>query len=147
MDNANIVINKTNIGSTSTGATFRSFNPTNSPTRYFPKLESVLNGYLDNSNNTWKSVSKVARTTNFAVTVRDPNATQQQSDYNIQQIVVGNDGPFKINTQFANSAAPSELTWEVVNTAAAPYNVVNVKIDYTTNNGYILDSLVSFYTK
>ncbi|MDO3424111.1 M12 family metallo-peptidase [Chryseobacterium sp. APV1] len=137
VDNASVVINKTNIGTTTTGASFRSFNPTTSPVRYFPKLESVLNGYLDNSNNTWESVSQVARTTNFAVTVRDnnQNPTQQQADYNVQQIVVGNDGPFKVTTQYANVSAPTAINWDVVNTASAPYNVANVKIDYTTDNG------------
>lgn len=137
VDNTNVVINKTNLGTTTTGATFRSVSPTSNPTRYFPKLESVLNGYLDNSNNTWEAVSQVARTTNFAVTVRDnsPFADQQQTSTKTQQIIVGNNGPFKINSQFANSAAPSPITWDVVNTNAAPYNVVNVKIDYTTNNG------------
>ncbi|GEN76872.1 reprolysin-like metallopeptidase [Chryseobacterium hagamense] len=137
IDNANVVINKTNIGTTATGASFRSFNPTTSPVRYFPKLESVLNGYLDNSNNTWESVSQVARTTNFAVTVRDnnPNATQQQTDYNIQQVIVGNDGPFKVTTLYANVGSPTAINWDVANTTAAPYNVTNVKIDYTTNNG------------
>ncbi|GAA5100427.1 zinc-dependent metalloprotease family protein [Chryseobacterium ginsengisoli] len=137
VDNASVIINKTNIGTTATGASFRSFNPTTSPTRYFPKLESVLNGYLDNSNNTWESVSQVARTTNFAITVRDnnPDATQQQADYDVQQIVVGNDGPFKVTTQYANISVPTAINWDVVNTTAAPYNVTNVKIDYTTNNG------------
>ncbi|WP_336730812.1 reprolysin-like metallopeptidase [Chryseobacterium sp. VD8] len=137
VDNTNVVINKTNLGTTATGATFRSVSPTSNPTRYFPKLESVLNGYLDNSNNTWEAVSQVARTTNFAVTVRDnsPFADQQQTSTKTQQIIVGNNGPFKINSQFANSAAPSPITWDVANTNAAPYNVSNVKIDYTTNNG------------
>ncbi|WBV54648.1 reprolysin-like metallopeptidase [Chryseobacterium gambrini] len=137
VDNTNVVINKTNLGTTTTGATFRSVSPTSNPTRYFPKLESVLNGYLDNSNNTWEAVSQVSRTTNFAVTVRDnsPFADQQQTSTKTQQIIVGNNGPFKINSQFANSAAPSPITWDVVNTNAAPYNVANVKIDYTTNNG------------
>ncbi|SHF27635.1 Por secretion system C-terminal sorting domain-containing protein [Chryseobacterium arachidis] len=137
VDNTNVVINKTNIGTTATGATFRSLSPTSSPTRYFPKLESVLNGFLDNSNNTWESVSQVARTTNFAVTVRDNNSdiTQQQTSSKVQQIVVGNNGPFKINTQFADSTAPTVFSWDVASTNAAPYNVANVKIDYTTDNG------------
>ncbi|WBV54748.1 M12 family metallo-peptidase [Chryseobacterium daecheongense] len=137
IDNASVEIDKDNLGTTSSGATFRSVNPTTSPTRYFPKLESVLNGYLDNSNNTWESVSQVARTTNFAVTVRDNNANpaQQQSDYNIQTVVVGNNGPFKVNTQYANVNTPTPIEWDVAGTTAAPYSVANVKIDYTTNNG------------
>ncbi|WP_404984891.1 reprolysin-like metallopeptidase [Chryseobacterium sp. M5] len=137
VDNASVVINKTNIGSTTTGATFRSLVPTVSPTRYFPKLSSVLDGVLDNSNNEWESVSKVARTTKFSVTVRDNNpiATQQQTQFAEQTIVVGNEGPFKLNTIFANITAPTPIEWDVAGTNAAPYNVANVKIDYTTDNG------------
>ena len=136
-DNASVTINKTNIGSTTTGASFRSFVPSVSPTRYFPKLASVLNGVLDNANNGWESVSKVARTTKFVVTVRDNNpvATQQQSQFAEQTIVVGNDGPFKVNTTYANVAVPFPIDWDVASTTAAPYNVANVKIDYTTDNG------------
>ena len=137
VDNATVVINKNNIGTTSSGATFRSFTPTTSPTRYFPKLASVLAGVLDNSNNGWESVSKVARTTKFAVTVRDNNAvpTQQQTQYAEQTIIVGDNGPFKVNSQYANTVAPSAIEWDVAGTTAAPYSVANVKIDYTADNG------------
>jgi hypothetical protein len=137
IDNASVVINKTNLGTTTTGASFRSVAPSTTPTRYFPKLESVLNGILDNSGNTWEAVSQVARTTKFAITARDNNAAanSQQTEYNIQTIVVGNDGPFKVNTQYANVNTPTPIEWAVANTTAAPYNVANVKIDYTTDNG------------
>ncbi|KQR93794.1 propanediol utilization protein [Chryseobacterium sp. Leaf180] len=136
-DNATVVINKTNIGSTTTGASFRSLVPVTSPTRYFPKLSSVMAGVLDNSNNGWESVSKVARASKFSVTVRDNNANplQQQTSFAEQTINVGNDGPFKINTSFANVGTSTPIEWDVANTAAAPYNVANVKIDYTTNDG------------
>lgn len=137
IDNANVVINKNNLGTTTTGASFRSVAPSMTPTRYFPKLQSVLNGILDNSGNTWEAVSQVARTTNFAITARDNHsvANQQQTDYNVQTIVVGNDGPFKVITQYANASLPTAIIWDVANTAAAPYNVANVKVDYTTDNG------------
>lgn len=137
IDDAGVIINSTNLGKTTTGASFRSLLPTTSPSRYFPKLSSVLTGVLDNSNLGWESVSTVARTSNFAVTVRDnnPDPAQQQADYNFQKVVVGNDGPFKVNTQYANGGALTAVEWAVANTNAAPYNVANVKIDYTTNNG------------
>ncbi|MBK1898129.1 reprolysin-like metallopeptidase [Chryseobacterium paridis] len=137
MDDASVVINKNNLGTTSTGASFRSIAPSTNPTRYFPKLSSVLAGVLNNSNNQWESVSMVPRTTKFSVTVRDnnPAPNQQQTQYADQTIVVGNDGPFKVNTLYMNSGAASPLTWDVVNTTAAPYNVANVKVDYTTDNG------------
>ncbi len=145
VDNATVTINRNNIGSTSTGASFRSFVPTTSPTRYFPKLESVLSGVLDNANNGWESVSKVARTTKFAVTVRDNNpvATQQQSQFAEQTIVVGNDGPFKVNTTYANVGVAFPIEWDVAGTTAAPYSVANVKIDYTIDNGTTWTVLVA----
>lgn len=137
VDNANVTINKNNIGTTSSGASFRSVVPTTNPTRYFPKFESVLAGVLNNSTNTWESVSMVPRTTKFAVTVRDNNAAanQQQTQSAEQTIVVGNDGPFRVTSQYVAYNTPSAVTWDVANTAAAPYNVANVKIDYTTDNG------------
>jgi len=139
IDNADETIDKYNIGTTDTGASFRSFNPTTSPTRYFPKLESVINGYLDNSNDTWESVPLVARQMNFAVTVRDnnANANQQQSNYNFQTINVGNNGPFKVSntSQYLYSNVSNNITWDVASTTLAPYNSPNVKIDYSTDNG------------
>ena len=136
-DNATVTINKFNLGTTTTGPSFRSFTPTTNPTRYFPKLSSVLNGVLDNSNNDWESVSKVARNMKFSVTVRDNNTnpTQQQTQFAEQTIIVGNNGPFKVNTQYANISVPTPVEWDVAGTTAAPYNVANVKIDYTSDNG------------
>lgn len=136
-DNTSEVINKTNLGTTLTGATFRSLLPTTSPTRYFPKLQSVLDGVLNSSNNLWEAVSQVGRTTTFTVNVRDnnPNIAQQQSMFDGLSVIVGNDGPFKVNSQYANVNTPTPIEWAVANTNAAPYNVANVKIDYTTNNG------------
>lgn len=128
-----------NLGNTTFGASFRSLSPTTSPTRYFPKLSSVLNGVLVNSNNSWESVSNVARTSSFAVTVRDNNLNllQQQTNSALQTINVGADGPFKVNdqTQYGYTNIATPILWDVVNTTAAPYNVTNVKIDYTTDNG------------
>lgn len=127
----------TNVDPTSTTKPiFRSVLPSTSPTRYFPRLSEVLNGNLTSQAN-WETVSNVARTLNFVVTVRDnhPNPSQQQTNSAEQIINVGNNGPFKINTQNANTNAPTVISWDVVGTNVAPYNVANVKIDYTTDNG------------
>lgn len=132
-------ITASNLGNTTYGASFRSITPSTSPTRYFPKLSSVLNGVLNYSNNNWESVSNVARVSKFAVTVRDNSAagqgTQQQTQSALQTINVGNNGPFKVTSQYANISVPTPIQWDVVGTTAAPYNVANVKIDYTTDNG------------
>ncbi len=137
VDDAQTTINKNNIGTTVSGASFRSIVPSTNPTRYFPAFTSVLDGILNNAGNTWESVSMRARATKFAVTVRDnsPIADQQQTQYAEQNIIVGNDGPFRLANQYADVNTPTPIQWVVANTNAAPYNVANVKIDYTTNNG------------
>lgn len=137
VDFSNEVINTNNLGNTSSGPSFRSVMHTTSPTRYFPRLSSVLSGVLNNSNNLWEAVSTVARTTKFAVTVRDnhPVANQQQTQSAVQTIIVKNDGPFKVNPTTIYNNGATNVTWDVVNTNAAPYNAANVKIDFTTDNG------------
>ena len=137
-DTAFETTDESNLGLTSTGPSFRSINPSSYSTRYFPTLKSVLAGVLDNSLKTWESVSMVARPTNFILTVRDnstSNPGYQQTQSAEQGIKVGNDGPFAIFSSKVYKNAPGLLTWAVVNTNAAPYNVSNVKIDYTINDG------------
>ncbi|KPH12343.1 reprolysin-like metallopeptidase [Chryseobacterium sp. ERMR1:04] len=139
VDNASVIINKTNLGTTTTGASFRSVSPSISSTRYFPKLSSVLAGVLNNSLDTWESTSQVARGSKFAVTVRDnnPAIAQQQTQYAEQSITVGAAGPFKISnaSAYLYTNATNTLTWDIANTAAAPYNSPNVKIDYSIDSG------------
>lgn len=135
-DAATVIINKANLGTTTTGATFRSVAPSTSPTRYFPALATVLAGSVS-SPNTWEAASSIARTTKFSITARDNNAipTQQQTQSADQTIIVGNDGPFRVTTTAAYNTGNTNVTWDVVNTTAAPYSVANVKIDYTKDNG------------
>ncbi|PIF46164.1 putative secreted protein (Por secretion system target) [Chryseobacterium sp. 52] len=118
------------------GANFRSLIPTNSPTRYFPKLSNVLNGTLSSTQD-WETVSNVPRTMHFKVTVRDnnPDITKQQTQSEKINLDVGNDGPFKVTSATVYNNTPGAVTWDVVNTNSSPYNVQNVKIDYTTDNG------------
>ncbi|AZI33178.1 reprolysin-like metallopeptidase [Kaistella carnis] len=136
VDNATTPISKANLGNTTSGASFRSITGTDNPTRYFPKLETVMAGNVSNPND-WEAVSSVARSSNFRVTVRDNNAdtAQQQTEQALQKVTVSANGPFKITTNKVYNNAPGPLTWDVVGTDAAPFNVANVKIDYTTDNG------------
>ncbi len=135
----------TNVTANNTqGPKFRSFMPSTSPTRYFPKFSMVLNGTLG-SQSEWESVSNVARVMNFRVTVRDnnPDVLQQQTQFGNQKITVHANGPFKVTTTKVFNNSPSSLTWDVVGTNAAPFNVANVKIDYTTDNGATWVDLVA----
>ncbi|WP_234111440.1 reprolysin-like metallopeptidase [Chryseobacterium sp. R2A-55] len=136
VDNATVEITKTNLGTTTSGASFRSIMGTASPTRYFPKLATVMSGVLSNPNG-WEAVSSVARSSNYRVTVRDnnPDPLQQQTQEALQSVTVHANGPFKITSTKVYNNAPGALTWDVVGTNAAPFNVANVKIDYTTDDG------------
>lgn len=136
VDNATSQINKSNLGATTNGASFRSIMGTASPIRFFPKFETVMSGLVSNPNG-WEAVSSVARTSNFRVTVRDnnPDVAQQQTQSALQKVTVSANGPFKITSTKVYNNAPGPLTWDVVGTNAAPFNVDNVKIDYTTDNG------------
>ena len=136
VDNATTPISKTNLGNTTSGASFRSLNSTVTPTRYFPKLATVLAGSVANVNE-WEAASTVARASNYRVTVRDTPAdpTQRQSQQALQKVTVSANGPFKITSTKVYNNAPGPLTWDVVGTNAAPFNAANVKIDYTLDNG------------
>lgn len=128
-------VTKNNIGNTATGANFRSWAPTTSPTRYFPKLATVLGGTVKNTTD-FEAASTVARTTDFRVTVRDNKpGGQAQTAYATQTIVVGSAAAFTVNTTSLTPNANSTITWTVSGTTASPYNVANVKIDYTEDMG------------
>jgi hypothetical protein len=123
-------------GNNTAGPKFRSLTGSALPYRFFPKLSNVLNGTLSSATD-WEAVSNVARTMNFRVLVRDNNVDikQQQTQIGSQTITVGNDGPFKVTSTKVYNNSPAAFTWDVVNTNASPYNVSDVKIDYTKDNG------------
>lgn len=128
------------IGSTTRGASFRSWLPTSSPTRYFPKLATVLGGAVRNVDD-FESTSSVARNTTanqtkFRVTVRDNKGVDTQTAYTTQNIQVGTAAAFTVNTiPTLIAGANSTITWVVSGTTASPYNVANVKIDFTSDAG------------
>lgn len=128
------------IGSTTRGASFRSWLPTSSPTRYFPKLATVLGGAVRNVDD-FESTSSVARNTTanqtkFRVTVRDNKGVDTQTAYTTQNIQVGTAAAFTVNTiPTLIAGANSTITWVASGTTASPYNVANVKIDFTSDAG------------
>lgn len=136
-------VTKSNIGNTTSGASFRSWSPTSSPTRYFPKLATVLSGAVKNTTD-FEAASTVARTTNFRVTVRDNRAAgQAQTAYAAQTIVVGSANAFTVNTTSLTPNSNSTIAWTVSGTTASPYNVANVKVDYTDDNGTTWNTLAA----
>jgi hypothetical protein len=119
------------------GPNFRSRIPSTSPDRYMPPLANVIAGSLAP---TWEVLPTVARTMNFALTVRDnrtPNGGQTGRDDNV--ITVSSVGPFLVtspNTNVSYVAGSNQtITWDVAGTTANNINCANVDIFLSTNGG------------
>ena len=131
-----------------TGPSFRSISPTTSPNRYMPPLPSVVAGVL---NPTWEVVPTVARTMNFALTVRDNrlvNGGQTKRDDMI--LTVANVGPFLVtspNTAVSYSGNTTQtFTWDAAGTTANGINCANVDIYLSTNGGVSFPILLQLGT-
>ena len=127
------------------GPNFRSNPPTASPDRYMPTLSSVINNNLAP---TWEVVPSVARTMNFALTVRDnriPNGGQTGRDNMV--VTTAAVGPFLVNTP--NTAVSwvagtnQNVTWTVAGTTANNINAAFVDILLSTDGGFTYPILLA----
>ncbi|MBL7783707.1 MAG: hypothetical protein JNM22_20900, partial [Saprospiraceae bacterium] len=118
------------------GPVFRSFNPTSSPSRYFPVLSAVLS----NTTPTWEVLPSVGRTLNFRVTVRDNvpgGGCTGEANNTVTTVAAA--GPFIVtspNTAVTYAGNSTQtVTWNVANTTAAPVSCANVDILISTDGG------------
>ena len=124
--------------STSTsGPNFRSNIPIDSPERYMPSLSDVI---ANNLTPTWEVVPSVARTMNFALTVRDnrsPNGGQTNRDDMV--VTTADVGPFLVNapnTAVSWVAGSNQtVTWTVAGTTANNINAAFVDILLSNDGG------------
>jgi hypothetical protein len=128
---------------------FRSYLPTESPTRYFPSLQYIL----DNANVppstyncdgftclTGELLPAITRTMNFQVVARDNRLNGGGiNTATVQVMVDGNSGPFAVtapNTGVTvNGNSQQSITWNAANTTNAPVSAANVKISLSTDGG------------
>jgi chitodextrinase len=133
----------TNPSATKTsGVNFRSYNPTTSPTRYFPKMSSTLAGatITNGSELVVEALSSVARTLNFRMTVRDNRAGGSGNNSDDMIVTVNaTAGPFTVsspNTAVSYAGGSSQtVTWAVAGTTANGVNCANVDILMSTDAG------------
>jgi len=135
-----------------TGPVWRSRMPSLSPNRYMPIFSRVLAGQLTQTNPTitannssWETVSNVARTLNFGLTVRDrseANGVGQspQTSFDTMLVTVnGTAGPFTVTSQNSNVlwnvGTSQTVTWNVAGTDIAPVSTPTVNILLSTNGG------------
>jgi hypothetical protein len=144
------------------GPNWISFPPTTSPTRYFPKMATILAGGLvsgplpggDAVANT-EALSSVSRTLHFRLTVRDnapysstaPVTIGQTNFADMTVTVTNTSGPFSVtapNTAVSWAGNSSQtITWSVANTTTAPVSCANVKISLSTDGGTTFSTLVA----
>lgn len=128
------------------GPMFRSMFATTSPTRYFPRLSTIIEGYnpsiLTATNyRSWEKLPTAARTLNFSLLVRDNNPVGGQTGRDdIQLTVSAAAGPFTVSSQNTagitwTAGQQQTVTWNVANTNAAPVNTANVSILISMDGG------------
>ena len=115
------------------GPMFRTFDPTTSPSRYFPRLQDLVN----NVSPQFEVLPSVTRTLNFRLTVRDYHNIGGCSDHDdVAVSVTSVAGPFQVTSQ--NTATTwlegqnVTITWNVANTTASPVScsLVDLYLSY-----------------
>ena len=121
---------------------FRVRNPTTSPSRTFPALESILND--NDPDATGEVLPTIARTMNFAFLVRDNCPGGGGSACDNVAVEVTNDGPFTITSQntSANLSGGQTITvnWDEAGTNTGNINCAAVDILISYDGGYTFDA-------
>ena len=125
-----------------TGVNFRSYNSSSSPSRSFPRLQSVLTGATTTAGTeiTVEALSSVARTLNFRLTVRDNRANGSANNSDDMIITVNaTAGPFSVsvpNTAVSYIGGSTQtITWAVAGTTANGVNCANVDVLLSSDGG------------
>lgn len=126
------------------GPNFKSFTPSESPTRYFPSIENLLDDPYE-----WEVIPSVNRTMHFRVMVRDNAAGGGCNDHaDVAMTVTSTAGPFVVNYPSATGItwagnSSQTVTWAVANTDVAPVSCSNVNVLLSTDGGETFTTLVS----
>lgn len=138
---------------------FRPFLPSSSPTRTFPQIQHILDSANvppatippANEFMTGEVLPAITRTMTFQVVVRDNRADGGGINTASATVNVdGNSGPFAItapNTAVSWAGNSNQtVTWNVVNTTAAPVSAANVRILFSADGGVTFPTVISAST-
>lgn len=135
----------TNQQANQTAPMFRTFNPTTNPTRYFPRLSTILNNGTPVKGETYPQVNRQLK---FRCTVRDehvsPALNMIVGGVNYSSTLTINvssaAGPFVLSDPNTSSVlwtagSPVTVSWDVANTNVAPINCSAVDIILSRDGG------------
>ena len=117
---------------------FRSFSPTITPSRAFPRMLDIIN----NSQTMGEILPDYTRNLRFRLVARDNRAGGGGVNYDVVQFsVTDNAGPFLVTlpndgTETWLEGTPADITWDVANTDVAPVNATQVNILLSTDGGF-----------
>lgn len=129
-----------------TGALYRSYEPSSSAIRYMPQMNTLITGAVSSK---WEVTPNVARTMNFALTVRDNNSEAgQTATDNIQVTVTDAAGPFLVSTQNMEDLvwtpnSKETISWDVAGTNSNGVNVSQVNILLSTDGGASFSTILA----
>jgi hypothetical protein len=125
---------------------FRTFLPTTSSSRTFPRIDRLLANpaqppttYACGSQTclTGEVLPSIARVMNFQVTARDTRGGAVSAAMKLT--IDGSSGPFLVTSPAAAAewlpGSTQTVTWNVANTNNAPINLANVRISLSTDGG------------
>jgi len=131
---------------------FRSFSPTSSPTRVFPRLADILAG----TQTFGEQLPQTNRTLTFRVVVRDNNAAGGGVEWSGSSsasvaattlTVVDTGAAFAVTSQTqAQTLTQGQslaVTWNVAGTANAPISCANVRIDWSSDGGQSFSTVLA----
>ncbi len=118
------------------GPLFRSFTPTPSPRRFFPRMQDLLN----NASPTWEVLPAVTRDLKFRATVRDNHPNRGcTAETNMVVTVTADAGPFVVTQPNTNVSWPAysyqTVTWDVAGTNQPPVSASTVDIILSLDGG------------
>jgi hypothetical protein len=119
---------------------FRSYVPTTSPTRLFPKLSSILSGPSTYTTVLGEYLPTNAQTLKFRLTARDNKMGGGGVCYAITTITISASTPFAVTSQSTTgisyaSGSTQTITWSVGSTSATPISCANVNIYVSIDAG------------
>lgn len=109
---------------------FRSWAPTATPIRYFPRLQDVLTQTLS----TGEAYPTTTRAMTFRLTVRDGKGNSGFDDVRVNTVQTASRFAVTTPTSWAKGQSQT-LSWQSGETAQAPINCANVDVLLSTNNG------------